>query len=76
MGKVAFFIFILDTLYSGDGVNHPFLWTFSRLIYHTYKCLHCFTIVYNCIHIEHQFKGGAEKKVIGEHQACFTLKFT
>ena len=26
----------LDTLYSGGGVNHPFRWTFSRLIYHIY----------------------------------------
>ena len=79
MGKIAFFIFILDTLYSGGGVNRPFLWTFSRLIYHIYKFLHCFsfTIVHNFIHIEHQFKGGgAEKKVIGEHQECFPLKFT
>ena len=59
MEKISF-LFNLDTLYSGGGggeVNHPFRWTFSRLIYHIYKILYCFTVVYHLMHVMYNFKG-------------------
>ena len=39
---------------------------------------YCFTVLCHCINIEHSFKGEkhAEKKDIGEHQACFPPNFT
>ena len=41
----------------GGGVNHPFRWTFSRLIYHIYKFLYCLTVVCHCIHVMFKLKG-------------------
>ena len=64
----------LDTLYSGGGVNHPFRWTFSRLIYHLYIFLYCFTVVCHCIHVMYTFKGKyADKEAMVEREACFPL---
>ena len=37
MGKISV-LFEFGYIYiQGGGVNHPFRWTFSRLIYHIYK---------------------------------------
>ena len=72
-GRFYFFL-NLDTLYSGGGVNHPFRWTFSRLIYHICKILYCFTVVCHCIHVMYNFKGKyAEYEAMVEREACFSL---
>ena len=45
------FFLNLDTLYSGGGVNYPFRWTVSRLIYHIYKffiLLYCRISLHTC----------------------------
>ena len=53
-GKISFCIGI--HCIQGSGVNHPFRWTFSRLIYHIYKTLYCFTVECYCIHVKYKFK--------------------
>ena len=76
MGKISFIFFNLDTSYTEGGVNHPFRWTFSRLIYHIYIFLYCLTVVCHCIHVMYNFKGKyAEKEAIVEREACFPLNF-
>ena len=55
IGKIAF-LFNLDTLYSGGGVNYSFRWTYSHFTIYT-NVLYCFTVVCHCIYIKHLFQG-------------------
>ena len=57
MGEISFLFEFGYIIIQGGGVNHPFRWTFSRLIYHIYTFLYNHTVVCHCKHVMYKFKG-------------------